>query len=110
MAVNPVTISDDYATGEIVPDRGTGITNLTVSRGQTFNISYCTNLPAVKHELSWDYGVNYSDVTSSITKVGNTSYNYVHGATSDVSSYNMAIRVTDGEGKTSTRTFVITFV
>ena len=110
MAVNPVTISDDYATGEIVPDRGTGITNLTVSRGQTFSISYCTNLPAVKHELSWDYGVNYSDVTSSITKVGNTSYNYVHGATSDVSSYNMAIRVTDGEGKTSTRTFVITFV
>ena len=110
MAVNPITISDNYATGEIIADRGTGITNLTVSKGQTFNIMYCTNSPANKHELSRNNGSTYTDITSSVKTTGTTSYKYQHSAVSNVSSYNVAIRVTDEQGKTSTRTFTIKFV
>lgn len=110
MAVNPITISDDYATGEITADRGTGITNLTVTKGQTFNIMYCTSLPATKHELSIDNGSTYTNITSSVKTTGTTSYKYQHSAVSNVSSYNVAIRVTDEQGKTSTRTFTIKFV
>ena len=40
-AINPISIDERYASGEIIPDRGTGITNLNVSKGQAFKILYC---------------------------------------------------------------------
>ena len=110
VAINPVSISDNYATGEMIPDRGTGITNLTVSKGEAFDILYCTNIPAVKHELSWDNGANYSNQTGSIKVSNSICYKYQHTANNSVNSYNMAIRVTDANGKIDTKSFVITFV
>ena len=107
-AINPISIDDRYATGEIIPDRGTGITNLSVSKGQAFNILYCTSVPAVKHEISWDGGSTYQDKTSSITTVGTSSYKYAHEAVS-VDSYNMAIRTTDADGNVDTKSFTIKF-
>ena len=108
MAINPISIDERYATGEIIPDRGIGITNLNVSKGQTFNILYCTSAPAVKHEISWDGGSTYQDKTSSITTVGTSSYTYAHEAVS-VDSYNMAIRTTDADGNVDTKSFIIKF-
>ena len=107
-AINPISIDERYATGEIIPDRGTGITNLTVSKGKTFNILYCTSAPAVKHEISWDGGSTYQDKTSSITTVGTSSYKYAHEAVS-VDSYNMTIRATDADGNVDTKSFTIKF-
>lgn len=107
-AINPVSIDEKYATGEITPDRGTGITNLNTSKGQAFKILYCTSAPAVKHEISWDGGSTYQDKTSSITTVGTSSYTYAHEAVS-VDSYNMAIRTTDADGNVDTKSFTIKF-
>ena len=107
-AINPISVDDRYATGEIIPDRGLGITNLTVSKGQAFNILYCTSAPAVKHEISWDGGSTYQDKTSSIATVGTSSYKYAHEAVS-VNSYNMAIRTTDADGNVDTKSFIIKF-
>ena len=107
-AINPISIDERYATGEIIPDRGTGITNLNTSKGQAFKILYCTTAPAVKHEISWDGGSTYQDKTSSITTVGTSSYTYAHEAVS-VDSYNMAIRTTDADGKVDTKSFTIKF-
>lgn len=107
-AINPISIDERYATGEIIPDRGTGITNLTVSKGQAFKILYCTSAAAVKHEISWDGGSTYQDKTSSITTVGTSSYTYAHEAVS-VDSYNMAIRTTDADGNVDTKSFTIKF-
>ena len=107
-AINPISIDERYATGEIIPDRGTGITNLNVSKGQAFKILYCTSAPAVKHEISWDGGSTYQDKTSSITTVGTSSYKYAHEAVS-VDSYNMAIRTTDADGNVDTKSFTIKF-
>lgn len=109
LAVNPVSINENYATGELTPDRGTGITNLTVTRGQAFNITYCTNSPATKHEISRDNGSTYTDITGSVSKTGTSAYRYQHSAVSNVNSYNMAIRVTNAGGNTSVRRFVVTF-
>ena len=109
MSINPVSISDNYATGEMIPDRGTGITNLTVSKGKPFEILYCTNIPAVKHEFSWDNGVNYSNQTGSIKVSNSICYKYQHTANSSVNSYNMAIRVTDANGNRDSKLFTIKF-
>ena len=107
-AVNPVDIDDNYATGEIVFNRGVGITNLNVSKGQAFDILYCTSAPAVKHEISWDGGRTYQDKTNSIITVGQSSYKYMHEAVS-VDSYNMVIRTTDANGNTDSKLFSIIF-
>ena len=109
LAVNPVTINENYATGELTPDRGVGITGLTVSRDQVFNITYCTSSPAIKHELSRDNGSTYTNITNSVTTTGTSAYKYQHSAVNNVNSYNMAIRVTNASGYTSVRKFVITF-
>ena len=108
MAINPISIDERYATGEIIPDRGTGITNLNTSKGKAFKILYCTTAPVVKHEISWDGGSTYQDKTSSITTVGTSSYTYAHEAVS-VDSYNMAIRTTDADGNVDTKSFTIKF-
>ena len=107
-AINPVDIDDNYATGEIVFNRGVGITNLNVPKGQTFDLLYCTSAPAVKHEISWDGGRTYQDKTSSITTVGESSYKYIHEAVS-VDSYNMVIRTTDANGNIDSKLFSIIF-
>ena len=107
-AINPISIDERYATGEIIPDRGTGITNLNTSKGKAFKILYCTTAPVVKHEISWDGGSTYQDKTSSITTVGTSSYKYAHEAVS-VDSYNMAIRTTDADGNVDTKSFTIKF-
>ena len=85
------------------------INNMTVDKGKTFNILYTSNIPAIKHEISWDGGSTFWDKTSEIVVSNSTNYKYTHEAKTDVSSYNMAIRVTDAKGKTSTKTFKITF-
>ena len=85
------------------------INNITVNKGEAFNILYSTNIPAVKHEISWNGGSEYWDKTSEIITEHSTNYKYTHEAKTDVSSYNMAIRVTDAKANTSTKTFTITF-
>ena len=85
------------------------ISNITVDKGKAFNILYSTNIPAVKHEISWDNGNTYYDKTSEISVSNSTNYKYIHEAKTDVSGYNMAIRVTDAKGNTSAKTFTITF-
>ena len=85
------------------------INNITVNKGEAFNILYSTNIPAVKHEISWNGGSEYWDKTSEIITEHSTNYKYTHEAKTDVSSYNMAIRVTDAKGNTSIKTFTITF-
>ena len=85
------------------------INNMTVNKGKTFNILYTSNIAAIKHEISWDGGSTFWDKTSEIAVSNSTNYKYTHEAKTDVSSYNMAIRVTDANGKTSTKTFTITF-
>ena len=85
------------------------ISNMTVNKGKTFNILYSSNISAVKHEISWDGGSTFYDKTSEIVVSNSTNYKYTHEAKTDVSSYNMAIRVTDRNGNTSTKTFTITF-
>ena len=85
------------------------ISNMTVNKGKTFNIMYSSNISAVKHEFSWDGGSTFYDKTSEIIVSNSVNYKYTHEAKTDVSSYNMAIRVTDVKGNTSTKTFTITF-
>ena len=107
-AINPIDINESYATGEIVSDRGLGITNLTVPKNKPFDILYYTGEPAVKHEISWDFGNTYQDKTSFIITTGTSSYKYVHKAV-NVDSYNMAIRVTYADGSIDCKSFTITF-
>ena len=85
------------------------INNITVNKGKAFNILYSTNIPAVKHEISWNGGSTFWDKTSEIITEHSTNYKYTHEAKTDVSSYNMAIRVTDRNGNTDTKYFTITF-
>ena len=85
------------------------INNMTVNKGKTFNILYTSNIAAIKHEISWDGGSTFWDKTSEIVVSNSTNYKYKHEAKTDVSSYNMAIRVTDAKGNTSTKAFTITF-
>ena len=86
------------------------INNMAVDKGQAFNILYSTNIPAVKHEFSWDGGNNFWDKTNEISVSNSVNYKYTHEAKTDVNSYNMAIRVTDAQGNTSTKSFTITFM
>ena len=107
-AINPIDINENYATGELVSDRGLGITDLTVPKNKPFDIFYYTGEPAVKHEISWDFGNTYQDKTSFIITTGTSSYKYVHEAV-NVDSYNMAIRVTYADGSIDCKSFTITF-
>ena len=83
------------------------INNMTVNKGKTFNILYSTNVSAVKHEISWDNGSTFWDKTSEIVVENTVNYKYAHEAITDVSRYDMAIRVTDANGNTSTKAFTI---
>ena len=82
---------------------------MTCTKGEVFNITYNTNIEAVKHEMSWDGGTTYIDITSDIIADG-TNYIYTHEAINDatwnpVSRY---IRVTDVNGNTSSGSISIT--
>lgn len=84
------------------------ISDITVVRGNTFDIIYSTNISAVKHEVSWDNGSTFWEKTSEITSNG-TTYTYAHAADTEYDHFDMAIRVTDANGNVSTRCFIITF-
>lgn len=85
------------------------ISNITVNRGEEFYIQYNTNIPAVKHEFSWNNGNTYLDKTSEVITNNNTNYKYLHQAETDYDNFNMNIRVTDANNNTSTKSFVVTF-
>ena len=101
--IRSITIKEDII--QIVLN---DISNIRVNKGEKFNISYSTNIQAVKHEFSWDGGSTFWDKTSEITSSG-TNYTYIHNEETSINSFNMAIRVTDSNGNTSTKTFTITF-
>lgn len=84
------------------------ISDITVVRGNTFDIIYSTNISAVKHEISWDNGSTFWEKTSEIASNG-TTYTYAHAADTEYDHFDMAIRVTDANGNVSTRCFTITF-
>ena len=84
------------------------ISDITVTKGNSFNITYSTNITATKHEISWDNGSTYWEKTSEITSNG-TTYTYAHAADTEYDHFDMAIRVTDANGNVSTRCFTITF-
>ena len=84
------------------------ISDITVTRGNTFNITYSTNITATKHEISWDNGSTFWEKTSEIASNG-TTYTYAHAADTEYDHFDMAIRVTDANGNVSTRCFTITF-
>ena len=85
------------------------ISNMTVYKGQTFNILYSSNISAVKHEFSWDGGKTFWDKTSEILVDHTVDYKYRHNAETNYNSFNMAIRVTDANGNTDVKYFTITF-
>ena len=85
------------------------ISDMTVYKGQTFNILYSSNISAVKHEISWDGGNTFYDKTSEITVSNTVNYKYSHNAETEYDSFSMAIRVTDANGNTDVKYFAITF-
>ena len=85
------------------------ISNITVYKGQTFNIFYSSNISAVKHEISWDGGNTFYDKTSEIVTENTVNYKYSHNAETEYDSFSMAIRVTDADGNTDVKYFTITF-
>lgn len=85
------------------------ISDITVYKGETFNISYSSNISAVKHEFSWDGGNTFWDKTNEILVDNTVNYKYVHNADTEYDLFNMAIRVTDKNGNTDTGYFTITF-
>ena len=86
------------------------ISDMTIYKGQTFNILYSSNISAVKHEISWDGGDTFWDKTSEILVENTVNYKYSHNAETEYDSFNMAIRVTDANGNTDVKYFTITFV
>ena len=85
------------------------ISNMTVYKGQTFNILYSSNISAVKHEFSWDGGKTFWDKTNEILVENTVNYKYRHNADTNYDSFDMAIRVTDANGNTDIKYFTITF-
>ena len=84
------------------------ISDITVTKGNSFNITYSTNITATKHEISWDNGSTYWEKTSEITSNG-TTYTYAHAADTEYDYFDMCIRVTDANGNISVRSFKINF-
>ena len=75
------------------------IDDITVTSGNTFNITYTTNVEATKHEISLDGGSSYSIIYPIGDKNG---YTYLHEALTDTSSpHRRVIRVTDANNNTA---------
>lgn len=85
------------------------ISDMTIDKNKSFNITYSTNIEAVKHEISWDGGSTFWDKTNEIISLDGYKYIYVHAAETGYNNFSMAIRVTDSNNNTSTQTFKITF-
>ena len=83
--------------------------SMSCNKGETFNITYSTNVEATKHELSMDGGYDYFQIYP--TSNG-TNYTYSHEAINDT-TWNpvyRTIRVTDANGNTATGTISIDIV
>ena len=83
------------------------ISDMAVTSGKIFNITYTTNVEAVKHEMSFDGGTTYHAIYPSGDKNG---YIYEHEAITETSyPHQRKIRVTDANGNVATsNTFSIT--
>ena len=83
--------------------------SMSCNKGETFNITYSTNVEATKHELSMNGGYSYFQIYP--TSNG-TNYTYSHEAINDT-TWNpvyRTIRVTDANGNTATGTISIDIV
>ena len=83
--------------------------SMSCNKGETFNITYSTNVEATKHELSMNGGYDYFQIYP--TSNG-TNYTYSHEAINDT-TWNpvyRTIRVTDANGNTATGTISIDIV
>ena len=80
---------------------------MNCTKGEVFNITYNTNIEAVKHEMSWDGGTTYSEIE--VTSDG-TNYTYTHEAINDTTWNPITrwIRVTDVNGNASADCISIT--
>lgn len=81
--------------------------SIVVPQYKEFPILYNTNIPAVKHEVSWDGGTNFWDKSSDVTSEG-TNYSFLHDSNGAAGDYDMAIRVTDSNNNTSIIKFKMT--
>ena len=83
--------------------------SMSCNKGETFSITYSTNVEATKHELSMDGGNSYFQIYP--TSNG-TSYTYSHEAINDTTwnPVSRTIRVTDANGNTATGTISVTIV
>ena len=83
--------------------------SMSCNKGETFNITYSTNIEATKHELSMNGGYSYFQIYP--TSNG-TSYTYSHEAINDTTwnPVSRTIRVTDANGNTATGTIIVTIV
>ena len=85
--------------GTTTPITISNIDDITVTSGNTFNITYTTNVEATKHEISLDGGSSYSIIHPIGDKNG---YTYLHEALTDTSSpHRRVIRVTDANNNTA---------
>lgn len=87
-----------------------GIDDMTVNKGESFNMSYCSNVPAIKHEISLDGGKTFTNKTAEIKISNLVSYKCFFEAMSNYNSMNVVVRVTDAKGNIDTKSFTITFV
>ena len=83
------------------------IDNMSVTKGEQFDIVYRTNIAVTKHEISWDGGNTYYDKTSEITNNG-TTYTYKHDADIEHDSLFITIKVTDANNNSATTSFTVT--
>ena len=83
--------------------------SMSCNKGETFSITYSTNVEATKHELSMDGGNSYFQIYP--TSNG-TNYTYSHEAINDTTwnPVSRTIRVTDANGNTATGTISVTIV
>ena len=102
------TIQLTLSSGSITNIVLNNIDNISAIIGESFNITYTTNVAAVKHEISYD-GETYTQISPT---TNGTTYTYTHSAITDSANnpINIYIKVTDSNGNTSTRSFLITVV
>ena len=76
------------------------IDDMNVTSGSTFNITYTTNVEAVKHEMSFDGGSTFHVIHPTGDKNG---YTYQHEAITETSyTHRRVVRVTDANGNVAT--------
>ena len=83
------------------------IDDMSVTKGEQFDVVYRTNVAAIKHEVSWDGGNTFYDKTSEITSNG-TTYTYKHDADIENNTLFITIKVTDANNNSATTSFTVT--